>query len=272
MRFDMFESGASDTPPSPPVNPSIGYPSNGNAEQGIQPTVPGAYFFYALAEELKNMVLAAGLTPDASKTNQVAEALAKFKLFADDYLLKTGGTMTGVITFNANANAIRQSDTTHNITITSGTSYNDSPSLTLFGSDGSDANVAGQFTLRAGKETKGLVGKPSGLLAWGGINISAMGMPENVYTNITIPASNGTVTAPADGWFVMEMQASAVGQYIYMDVTNGIRNRQVSGTSNAYLSMFLPVKKGDVVKCVYTATANKFLQFLYAKGSAWEKS
>ncbi len=74
MRFDVFESGASDTPPSPPANPSIGYPSNGDPLTGEQPTVPGAYFFYALTEELRNLLLAVGITPSVDRNDQLAQA------------------------------------------------------------------------------------------------------------------------------------------------------------------------------------------------------
>lgn len=84
MRFDMYESGASTVPPQPPVNPSIGYPTNGDVKSGTQPTVPGAYWFYSLTEELRQMVLAAGIEPSSDENNQVAQALTKFKTAVDE--------------------------------------------------------------------------------------------------------------------------------------------------------------------------------------------
>lgn len=52
-----------------------GYPKNGNAGTGEQPTQPGAEWFYMVSSELENLVKAAGLTPDFKNVNQVSSAV-----------------------------------------------------------------------------------------------------------------------------------------------------------------------------------------------------
>ena len=52
-----------------------GFPKNGNAGTGEQPTQPGAEWFYMVSSELENLVKAAGLTPDFKNVNQVSSAV-----------------------------------------------------------------------------------------------------------------------------------------------------------------------------------------------------
>lgn len=70
-----FESGASGTPPTPPASPSTGYPTNGNPGTATPATQPGEWWFYQQTEELRNLVVAAGLTPDRTNVTQVAQAV-----------------------------------------------------------------------------------------------------------------------------------------------------------------------------------------------------
>jgi hypothetical protein len=71
-----FESGASASPPSPPVSPSSGYPTNGNPGTGAPATVPGEWWFHQVGEELRGVIEAAGLTPDYTSTTQLLAALS----------------------------------------------------------------------------------------------------------------------------------------------------------------------------------------------------
>lgn len=70
-----FKSGAAATPPTAPASPSIGYASPGDAGAGVPPTKPGAWWFHAQTEELRNIIVAAGLTPNYASVNQVLTAL-----------------------------------------------------------------------------------------------------------------------------------------------------------------------------------------------------
>lgn len=71
---NVWEQGAVSTPPTAPSTPSVGWPTDGVL--GSQPpTIPGAYLFYMLVAELMNLVIGAGLTPNASDVTQVFTAV-----------------------------------------------------------------------------------------------------------------------------------------------------------------------------------------------------
>lgn len=70
-----FSSGASGTPPSAPVSPSSGYATSGNPGTGTPATKPGAWWYHMMTEELRALIVAAGLTPDFTNTSQVAQAV-----------------------------------------------------------------------------------------------------------------------------------------------------------------------------------------------------
>lgn len=70
----MFESGASPTPPTPPSPGSVGYPTNG-VLGGAAPTLPGAYAWYQMMQEMVGVITAAGLTPSETNLGQLQEAL-----------------------------------------------------------------------------------------------------------------------------------------------------------------------------------------------------
>lgn len=67
-------SGGHGSAPSAPVSPSAGYPTDGNP--GVTPpTNPGAYWFHQVGEELRTVIAAGGVTPDASTLTQLLAAL-----------------------------------------------------------------------------------------------------------------------------------------------------------------------------------------------------
>lgn len=79
MDLRKFEADASASPPTAPVSPSNGYASPGNPGSGTPATKPGAYFFHQLAEEMRNLIVGANLTPDL---NDLTQLLAAVKAFA----------------------------------------------------------------------------------------------------------------------------------------------------------------------------------------------
>jgi len=72
-----FQAGAAASPPVAPASPSSGYPSNGNPTTGTQATVPGDFWFHQMGEELRNLVLAAGMTPASSDLAQLIQAIQR---------------------------------------------------------------------------------------------------------------------------------------------------------------------------------------------------
>lgn len=76
-----YESGAAGSPPSAPASPSSGYPTAGNPSLAVPATKPGPWWYHMIAEELMAVVLAAGLTPDHTDTNQLLDALRAAGVF-----------------------------------------------------------------------------------------------------------------------------------------------------------------------------------------------
>ena len=72
----VYQSNAIETPPSS-VASSGSYPTAGNKASGQLATVPGPYWFYSITEEIRNAIIAAGLTPDSAQVNQLAAAIAE---------------------------------------------------------------------------------------------------------------------------------------------------------------------------------------------------
>ena len=155
----VYQSNAIETPPSS-VASSGSYPTAGNKASGQLATVPGPYWFYSVTEEIRNAIVKAGLTPDAAKVNQLADALGKF-------LPLSGGTMTGAISFSVNDTIKRNVDDKW-MTIVGGTGASSSY-LQLYGKD----NGSNAFILSAsdGTNKKTLNGNANGALTWGGQNV-----------------------------------------------------------------------------------------------------
>lgn len=69
-----FLSGASASPPTMPVAPSLGFPAPGNPGVSLA-TKPGAWWYHMVTQELLAVVSAAGLTPDQANLSQVLAAI-----------------------------------------------------------------------------------------------------------------------------------------------------------------------------------------------------
>lgn len=65
-----YESNAAAGAPTPPDPPLLGYPTETNPA-----TIPGAWWFHMITEELRALLVTAGLTPNAATLNQVATAV-----------------------------------------------------------------------------------------------------------------------------------------------------------------------------------------------------
>ena len=70
-----FASGAAGSPPSAPASPSSGYPTAGNPGTGTPATKPGPWWYYMMTEEVRSVIVAAGLTPDYTNVGQLAQAI-----------------------------------------------------------------------------------------------------------------------------------------------------------------------------------------------------
>lgn len=71
----VFESGAVGSPPSAPASPSTGYTTAGNPSTATPATKPGPYWFHQITEELRAVIVGAGLTPSHTNLEQLKEAI-----------------------------------------------------------------------------------------------------------------------------------------------------------------------------------------------------
>ncbi|MGC4366497.1 hypothetical protein [Hydrogenophaga sp. R2] len=71
----VFESGAAGLAPAAPASPSSGFPTGGNPSGGVPATKPGPYWFHMVTEEMRAVIVDAGLTPDHLALNQVLLAI-----------------------------------------------------------------------------------------------------------------------------------------------------------------------------------------------------
>jgi hypothetical protein len=72
MELRNWLANAGAAPPPLPGAPSVGYP-----QEGATRTTPGAYWYYQTAEELRNVLLRAGLTPDPATLTQLSQAIRR---------------------------------------------------------------------------------------------------------------------------------------------------------------------------------------------------
>lgn len=113
-----------------------------------------------------------------------------------------------------------------------------------------------------------------------GTSLSAgWAMPGDTFVNLTLGPSNTTYTMPANGWIICTRNITNGDIWIVTQTTGSDGLAMSEQNSNNYgkaLNVFLPVKKGDVVRLGYSGTisadaSNRFL-FIYAQGSESEAS
>ena len=96
-------------------------------------------------------------------------------------------------------------------------------------------------------------------------------MPSTTYDDLTLGASGSNYTAPANGWFTIDKATTGAQYLALINTNNKIKTEGRATNSGQTLRLFLPVKKNDVVECLYSAagTLNCF-RFVYAVGSESE--
>lgn len=99
--------------------------------------------------------------------------------------------------------------------------------------------------------------------------IAHQAMPSGRYTNLTLPATGNTVTAPADGYIMIKKESGAAGESIIMqNYGNGCIETRYSRVSGEIIGFGLRVSKGDIITVNYTATGTTtYFRFVYANGS-----
>lgn len=106
----------------------------------------------------------------------------------------------------------------------------------------------------------------SNLTAEGKTLASGLSMPSERYVDLTLGATGSSYTSPSNGWFAISKKSGAVDQYVNLAGTE-VSIIAVAPSSGTTASCYLPVRKGDIVKCWWNAsgTLNAF-RFVYAEG------
>ena len=160
-----YQANTVGTAPSLAAGSETGFPTSGNKASGQLATIPGAYWFHMMTEELRNALVAMGITPTASDLTQLAQALQKLLPIA-------GGTMTGDLALSLNA-AVKRVDAAGVLALRGGMSTSDGAYLALYGKDAAEL---GMFTLAVsdGSNVYRLQGKNDATLTWCGNSIVAL--------------------------------------------------------------------------------------------------
>lgn len=137
------------------------------------------------------------------------------------------------------------------------------------------AAVIGDATVVAGQ----LVSEIQSKVALDGSNTASIGstlstymahaaMPSGQYVDLTLPASGGTVTAPADGWICLVGQTTTALGNIRLRTNNLSFGSIAVANGGIYIPCTISVSKNDVVTVEWDAVTVSTFRFFYANGSA----
>ena len=86
-----WQANAKAGAPTVPASPSSGFPGNGGV--GDPPTTPGDWWYHQVGEELRGVIVGAGLTPTHSDVTQLLTAIKKG--FGQTWQNMTGSRVPG---------------------------------------------------------------------------------------------------------------------------------------------------------------------------------
>lgn len=96
--------------------------------------------------------------------------------------------------------------------------------------------------------------------------IAGWGMPSNKYIGLTLGASGTSYTAPANGWFYIDVGLNAATGWLKMSCSGYIVSA-IPQSNVASSCIILPVLKGNVMTMTRSNSAtNNSFRFYYAKG------
>lgn len=98
------------------------------------------------------------------------------------------------------------------------------------------------------------------------VSASGIGFPSSRYEDLVLGASGTQYTAPANGYFYLQMKYVADKA---IDIWNSTTNTgciMSAASSGLSLRAMTPCRKGDIVFVNYTATTAEVFRFIYAEG------
>ena len=108
--------------------------------------------------------------------------------------------------------------------------------------------------------------------ATGNAVIAHYAMPSDKYENVTWGSSGDKFTAPADGYYTCTRISTTTPQYLSIRTEDANGNAlleqaiHASGT-NQYLSLTVPIAKGQRFVVFFNGSTAQNFKFIYAKGS-----
>ena len=99
MVWRIDNSSTVPTLPAPGAPATEAFYSDGNETTGVEATVVDAWWLNMIQEEIRNVVIAAGIAPNKDDNSQLLAAISSIT-GGNIYLPLAGGTMTGQIFFN----------------------------------------------------------------------------------------------------------------------------------------------------------------------------
>lgn len=72
-----YLSNTSGSAPTAPASPATGYPQSGNPQTATQATRPGPYWYHMITESIRNVLVAAGLSPAQTDLTLLTQAVTK---------------------------------------------------------------------------------------------------------------------------------------------------------------------------------------------------
>ena len=103
--------------------------------------------------------------------------------------------------------------------------------------------------------------------------IAHQAMPGSNYISLSLPASEGTLVAPADGYAVINATSTTSSSYISLNIkdsTNTIgilQDLKMVPEIGKTIATSLPVAKGEIIQVGYYGISLNFFRFVYANGS-----
>lgn len=103
--------------------------------------------------------------------------------------------------------------------------------------------------------------------------IAHQAMPSGDTVTLSLPASNGTLTATADGYAVINATTTSANGMVSLNIVNSANGKKVlqdlkkPSSNGALMATSLPVAKGDLIQVGYQDISLNFFQFVYANGA-----
>lgn len=140
-------------------------------------------------------------------------------------------------------------------------------------------SISDLSTIRSGAAAGATAVQPGDLTSLANVNLSnladdgkivgaKMSMPSTTYESLTLGASGTEYTAPADGWYQINYNATANNSFAGL-VIDG-KAFVINGTQQYNMPFMFPVQKGQKIKVNYVNATAPLFRFIYAEGSKSE--